>query len=54
MKHNTNDIPYRVIFLDETLSTNSYLSELCNNEQVEELTTVLAEFQTAGDRKSVV
>ena len=42
--------PYPLIALDETDSTNRYISQLCNElqESVAELTTVTAEFQTAG------
>ena len=42
--------PYPLIALDETDSTNRYISQLCNElqESVAELTTVTAEFQSAG------
>lgn len=42
--------PYPLIALQETDSTNQYLSQLCNNmqETVAELTAVTAEFQSAG------
>lgn len=36
------------ITLQETDSTNRYLAALCEEQQVAELTTVTAEFQTAG------
>lgn len=36
------------IHLKETLSTNSYLSKLCNEKQPDELTTVWTDYQTAG------
>lgn len=42
--------PFPLVALEETISTNQYISQLCNNlqESVEELTTVTAEFQTSG------
>ena len=50
MKPCPEKFPYPLIVLDETDSTNRYISQLCNNPQkaVAELTTVSAEFQTAG------
>ena len=50
MKPCPETFPYPLIVLDETYSTNRYISQLCNNPQkaVAELTTVSAEFQTAG------
>lgn len=36
------------IHLKETLSTNSYLNKLCNEKQLDELTTVWTDYQTAG------
>ena len=50
MKPCPETFPYPLIVLDETDSTNRYISQLCNNPQkaVAELTTVSAEFQTAG------
>lgn len=42
--------PFPLVALKETSSTSQYLSRLCNNlqETVAEMTTVTAEFQTAG------
>ncbi|MBO7552764.1 MAG: biotin--[acetyl-CoA-carboxylase] ligase [Bacteroidaceae bacterium] len=40
--------PFRLICLEETDSTNNYLSALCDKEEVTEFTTVCANFQTAG------
>lgn len=39
---------YPLTALDETDSTNRYLTQLCDHEAVAEYTTVCAEFQTAG------
>lgn len=58
MTTSANSFPASLIHLPETNSTNSYLQALCNRQPVEELTTVLTDFQSAGrgqrDRKSVV
>ena len=50
MKPCPDTFPFPLVALDETASTNQYLSQLCNQlqEAVAELTTVTAEFQTAG------
>lgn len=40
--------PASLIHLEETSSTLSYLSELCNRQCLPELTTVVADFQTSG------
>ena len=50
MKPCPDTFPFPLVTLDETASTNQYLSQLCNQlqESVAELTTVTAEFQTAG------
>lgn len=40
--------PFKLICLEETDSTNNYLSALCDKEEVTEFTTVCANFQTAG------
>ncbi|ADV43220.1 biotin--[acetyl-CoA-carboxylase] ligase [Bacteroides helcogenes] len=50
MKPYPDTFPFPLVALDETDSTNQYLSRLCNNRQeaVAELTTVIAEFQTSG------
>ena len=39
---------HNIIHLDETQSTNSYLNNFCLEQEVSELTTVWANFQTAG------
>ena len=46
MKPCPETFPYPLIALDETDSTNRYISQLCNElqESVAELTTVTAEF----------
>ena len=36
------------VFLKETLSTNLYLSELCNKKKQPEFTCIYADYQTAG------
>lgn len=50
MKPCPDTFPFPLIALDETDSTNRYLSQFCNEQPapVPELTTVTAEFQTAG------
>lgn len=50
MKPCPDTFPFPLVALDETDSTNRYLSQLCNDRQeaVAEFTTVTAEFQTAG------
>lgn len=50
MNHCPETFPYPLITLDETDSTNRYISQLCNSSQepVAEFTTVTAEFQSAG------
>lgn len=50
MKPCPETFPYPLIALDETDSTNQYISRLCNDRQapLTELTTVTAEFQSAG------
>lgn len=40
--------PFRLVHLNETNSTNSYLQALCSQQPIEELTTVITDFQTAG------
>lgn len=40
--------PVSLIHINETNSTNSYLQSLCNQQKIEEFTTVLTDFQTAG------
>lgn len=44
----SNAFPVPLIHLEETDSTISYLSELCNRQCTPELTTVVADFQTSG------
>ena len=46
MHTETNSFP--LIHLDETNSTNRYLTQLCDRQQVAEYTTVCADYQTAG------
>lgn len=50
MKPCPETFPYPLIALDETDSTNQYISQLCNEQQtsVPEWLTVSSEFQTAG------
>lgn len=50
MNHCPETFPYPLITLDETDSTNRYISQLYNSSQepVAEFTTVTAEFQSAG------
>ena len=40
--------PFPLIRLDETDSTNRYLARLCDREAVDEYTTVVTDYQTAG------
>lgn len=40
--------PVPLIHISETNSTNSYLQTLCARQRVEELTTVIADYQTSG------
>ncbi|MEY8686493.1 biotin--[acetyl-CoA-carboxylase] ligase [Bacteroides sp. AN502(2024)] len=40
--------PVPLIHISETNSTNSYLQSLCSKQKVEELTVVVADFQTSG------
>lgn len=42
------EFPVPLIHVSETNSTNSYLQRLCSTQQVKELTTVVADFQTSG------
>lgn len=39
---------FPLIHISETNSTNSYLQALCAKEKVEEMTTVITDFQTSG------
>ena len=46
MKPDPAKFPFRLICLDETDSTNNYLTALCDSdEHVKELSTVVAELQ---------
>lgn len=40
--------PVPLIHISETNSTNSYLQTLCARQRVEELTTIIADYQTSG------
>lgn len=40
--------PVPLIHISETNSTNNYLQTLCARQKIEELTTVVADFQTSG------
>ena len=40
--------PVPLIYIEETDSTNHYLNDLCNKQDVSELTTVVANYQTLG------
>ncbi len=42
------DVNEHVIYIDKLDSTNSYLSNLCENEDVKEYTTIISDFQTNG------
>lgn len=49
MMHYPEPFPVPLIHISETNSTNNYLQSLCTEQQgVEELTTVVADFQTSG------
>lgn len=48
MKQMTETYSFPLIALDETDSTNRYLTQLCDRENVAEYTTVCADYQTAG------
>ena len=48
MKPDATTFPFKLIGIDETDSTNNYLSDLCDKEVVQEFTTVCANYQTAG------
>ena len=40
--------PVPLIHINETNSTNNYLQSLCSKQKMEELTVVVADFQTSG------
>ncbi len=46
--HYLNDFPAPTLCIESTHSTNSYLSELCANQPITEMSTVVANYQTAG------
>lgn len=48
MMHSSDTFAAPLIQVDETVSTNSYLSRLCAHQPVEPFTTVVANFQTGG------
>ena len=48
MRPEATTFPFKRIWLDETDSTNNFLSALCDKEGVPEFTTVCTNFQTAG------
>ena len=45
--------PVPLIHIAKADSTNGYLNALCEKEKVSELTTVVADFQTAGRAETV-
>ena len=48
MKHSPDTFPVPLVHISETNSTNSYLLNLCNQQKVDELTTIVTDFQTSG------
>ena len=48
MMHFTESFPVPLIYIEETDSTNHYLNDLCNKQDVSELTKVIATYQTLG------
>ena len=48
MMHSPDKFPVPLIHICETNSTNNYLQSLCVKQKIEELTTILADYQTAG------
>lgn len=48
MTPSPDTFPVPLIRIHETNSTNNYLQALCRQQQVEEFTTVVTDFQTAG------
>lgn len=48
MKYFSETFPVPLIHLNETDSTNRFLNERCDQQPTEELTTVVADFQTSG------
>ena len=49
MMPSPDTFPVPLIHINETNSTNNYLQSLCSEQKVEELTVVVADFQTSGD-----
>ena len=48
MTEMTTTYSFPLLTLEETDSTNRYLTQLCDREHVAEYTTVCADYQTAG------
>lgn len=48
MMHSPETFPVPLIHIRETNSTINYLQAVCNSQKAEELTTVVADFQTCG------
>ena len=48
MTPSPDTFPVPLIRIHETNSTNNYLQALCRQQQIEEFTTVVTDFQTAG------
>ena len=48
MMPSLDTFPVPLIHINETNSTNNYLQSLCSEQKVEELTVVVADFQTSG------
>ena len=48
MMPSPDTFPVPLIHINETNSTNNYLQSLCSEQKVEELTVVVADFQTSG------
>ncbi len=44
----SNQPTFNLLHIEETHSTNNYLTELCNKEDLAELSTVVANYQTSG------
>lgn len=48
MMPSPDTFPVPLIHINETNSTNNYLQSLCSEQKVEELTVIVADFQTSG------
>ena len=48
MMPSLDTFPVPLIHINETNSTNNYLQSLCSEQKVEELTVIVADFQTSG------